>query len=133
MSIIRGRFVQLLGKQWVPYAFPFALFLLLTESARFFPLLSPYLYIAKTIIVGILLWVWRHRYASDFKGSLSWREWMTAICCGLLVLVIWVVSEKYLFQFDKDSWFDPYALGGTKVAAFGLISIRLIGSSIVVP
>ncbi|MCP4341670.1 MAG: CAAX prenyl protease-related protein [Desulfobulbaceae bacterium] len=124
---------QLLAKPWLPYILPFVLFLLLTEPARFFPALSPYLYIAKTILVGALLWFWRHRYAADFSSSLSLRELLTAVFCGLLVLVIWIVPEQYLFQVGESTGFDPYALGGSQAAAFGLIGVRLIGSSLVVP
>lgn len=44
---------ELLGKAWLPYVMPFALFLLLTEPARYFPSLVPFLYVAKTALVGI--------------------------------------------------------------------------------
>ena len=127
------RIKQLLEKPWLPYVLPFALFLLLTEPARFFPELSPYFYIAKTILVGALLWFWRHKYAADFSSGLSLSELLTAIFCGLLVLVIWIVPEQYLFQVGESAGFDPYALGESQAAAFGLIGVRLIGSSLVVP
>jgi len=51
-----NRLKPLLEKPWLPYVLPFAMFLLLTGPIRFFPALSPFLYIAKTIIVGALLW-----------------------------------------------------------------------------
>ncbi len=124
---------QLVQIQWVPYVIPFALFLLLTEPARFYPALIPHLYIAKTVLVGTLLWFWRHRYAADFSLGLSHREILTAFCCGLLVLVIWIVPEKYFFQVGQSSGFDPYAMSESLTAAIGLISVRLIGSSVVVP
>lgn len=122
-----------MAKPWLPYVLPFALFLLLTEPARFFPELSPYFYIAKTILVGALLYFWRYRYADDLSPRLSSIELLTAIFCGLLVLVIWIAPEQYLFQIGESAGFDPHALGGSQAAAFGLLGVRIIGSSVVVP
>lgn len=133
MKIQNGSLKRLWEKPWLPYALPFGLFLLLTEPARFFPALIPFLYIAKTFIVGTLLWCWRHKYAADFSSNLSLRELLTAFGCGLLVLIIWILPEEYLFQVGQSSGFDPYALGGSQAAAIGLIGVRLIGSSLVVP
>ena len=133
MTTSANWFKRLLEKTWLPYVLPFALFLLLTEPARFLPVLTPYLYIAKTVLVGALLWFWRHKYKADFSTDLSFRDMMTAVCCGLLVLLIWIVPEKYLFQVGESAAFDPYGLGGSQVAAIGLIGLRLIGSSVVVP
>jgi CAAX prenyl protease-like protein len=129
----RNHLQQLWQKPWLPYVLPFVLFLLLTEPARFFPALSPYLYIAKTVFVGALLWFWRKRYSADFSTGLSFKEFLTAFSCGLLVLVIWIVPEEYFFQVGQGAAFDPYALGESPAAAMTLISVRLLGSSLVVP
>jgi len=120
-------------KPWLPYVLPFALFLLLTEPARYFPSLVPFLYTAKTIIAGSLLWFWRRKFTADFCRDLTFTEIITAFGCGILVLVIWIVPVDYLFQISRSSGFDPYALGGSKAAAMGLIGVRLFGSSLVVP
>ena len=122
-----------LSKPWLPYVLPFALFLLLTEPSRYFPALVPFLYIAKTIIVGTLLWFWRNRYSADFSSPLPVKEVGIAVACGLLVLVIWIVPESYLYQFDPGAGFDPYALTGSNASAIALIGVRLIGASVVVP
>ena len=133
MRTCEDRLKLLLEKPWLPYVLPFALFLLLTGLVRFFPAWSPIFYISKTIIIGALLWFWRHEYAADLFPGLSFREWLAALFCGLLVLVIWIVPEGYLFQLDQSSGFDPYALGGSKAAASGLIAVRLIGAAVIVP
>ncbi len=133
MRTYTGLIKRLLEKPWFPYVLPFALFLLLTEPGRFFPSLNPFLSIAKTFIVGALLWFWRHKYVADFSSGLSFREFLEALCCGLLVLLIWIVPEGYLFQLKQSSTFDPYGLGESKYAFIGLLAVRLIGSSIVVP
>ncbi len=124
---------QLWGKPWLPYVLPFVLFLVLTEPARFFPALTPYLYITKTILVASLLWFWRRKYAADFSSGLTFGEVLTAVCCGLLVLVIWIVPEGYLFQLEQKSVFDPYGLGDSQEAFIALIAVRLIGASLLVP
>ncbi len=133
LKIPKDRFKRLLDKTWFPYVCPFVLFLLLTEPVRFFPALSPFLYITKTIVVGALLWCWRHEYAADIRPSLSFSEWVTALCCGLLALVIWIAPDEYLFQFGQNSGFDPYAFGWPGAATKGLIAARLIGAGVVVP
>lgn len=124
---------NLLQKTWFPYVFPFALFLLLTEPARYFPTLVPYLYVAKTALVATVLWLWRDKYAEDFSLGLSFSEFTTAVLCGLLVLVLWILPEGYFYQFDPSAGFNPYELTGSKGAAIALIAVRLFGASIVVP
>ena len=133
MRTHEDRLKRLLEKPWVPYVFPFALFLLLTGPVHFFQALSPFLYITKTIIIGALLWFWRHKYAADISPKLSLGEWLTAFFCGLVALIIWVAPEGYLFQFGQDPGFDPYGLGGSKAAESGLIAVRLIGAVVIVP
>ncbi|MCP4693013.1 MAG: CAAX prenyl protease-related protein [Desulfobacterales bacterium] len=124
---------RLWEKPWFPYVFPFALFLLFTGPVQYLPALTPYLYIAKTFIVGALLWFWRREYAADISPGLSPGEWLTALLCGVLALVIWIAPEGHLFQLDQKAAFDPYALGESKAASVFLISVRLIGAALVVP
>jgi CAAX prenyl protease-like protein len=117
----------------VPYVAPFVLFLFLTEPGRFLPSFVPFFYIAKTFLVGGLLWFWRNKYVEDFSSSLSITQALTAIACGLLVLVIWIVPEGSLFQLEQKSFFDPRAIGDSQVAVIGWIGIRLLGAALVVP
>jgi len=133
MITASDRLHELQEKAWFPYVLPFALFLLFTEPARFFPSLVPLLYIAKTILVGGLLWYWRARYKEDFSVRLSPGDWLTALACGLLVLVIWIAPEHYFYKLGGGTGFDPYALADSQGGAIGLIAIRLIGASLVVP
>lgn len=124
---------KFLRKPWMPYVAPFVLFLLLTEPGRFFPGAIPYLYIAKTFLVGTLIWFWRHSYAADFSGGLTVSELLTSIGCGLLVLVLWIVPEGFFFQLEQKTIFDPQGLGESQAAVIGWISIRLLGAALVVP
>ena len=118
---------------WVPYIFPFVLFLLLTGPVRFFPHCSPFLYVTKTILVGGLLWIWRHAYAKDLSGVLSFRKTLAAVSCGLLVLVIWVASDGYLPQIGQNLGFNPFLLTESRGQAIALITVRLLGAAVVVP
>ena len=133
IQICKFRIGQLLKKSWLPYVLPFTLFLLLTTPVYFFPVLKPFFYIAKTVIVGTLLWLWRQQYAADFISGLSIGEGLTAVFCGLLVLVVWIVPEVYLLQFGQNSGFDPHGFGWSQGAVMGLIAVRLIGAAVIVP
>lgn len=122
-----------LDKVWIPYVAPFVIYLLLTEAARHVPALSPHLYIVKTVVAGLLLWNWRPRYSQDLAPRLTLVELFEAIVCGLLVLVIWVAPEDYLFKVGESTPFNPQALGESTTAVVAFIGVRLIGSSLVVP
>ena len=117
----------------IPYVVPFAVFLLLTGSVRFWPALAPFFYIAKTAVVGTLLWLWRRKYAADVSPGLSSRDWATAISCGLLVLVIWILPDGHFPQIGLNTGFDPFGFGWSKAAATALIAVRMLGAVIVVP
>jgi CAAX prenyl protease-like protein len=133
MSSENSQIKALLQKSWMPYVFPFVLFLLLTEPARVFPDMVPYLYVAKTILVAIVLWLWRHKYADDFSLGLTVGEVVTAISCGLLVLFLWIAPEGYFYQFEPGSGFNPYAMTGSQSVAITLIVVRIFGAAVVVP
>jgi CAAX prenyl protease-like protein len=124
---------QLLKRPWLAYVFPFAVFLLLTKLGRILPTWNHIVYIVKTIIVGALLWAWRHEYAADVSQRLSFYNYLSAISCGLIILVIWIVAEGYMPQFGGHSGFNPYAFGWPLAAAKGLIAVRLLGAAVVVP
>ena len=124
---------QLLKRPWLPYVFPFALFLLMTGLSRYFPAWTHLIYISKTIIVGALLWAWRHEYTDDISPKLLFSQCLAAIIAGLLVLAIWTVPEPYLPQFGENMGFNPYAFGWSQTAIYVLIAVRLIGAAVVVP
>ncbi len=133
MSTQKGFIKEWLQKPWMPYALPFALFLLLTEPARFFPDLVPHLYVVKIILVAVVLWFWRHKYVDDFSLGLTVSEVVTAISCGLLVLVLWIAPEGYLYQFEPGSGFNPYTMTESQTVAIALIVVRIFGAAVVVP
>ncbi len=125
--------ITLLRKPWFPYVVPFVLFLLLTELSRIFPEFTHIIYIIKTIFVGVLLWLFRHKYRHDFSGKLSIYKYLAALITGVLVLIIWVAPEEYLFQAGESAGFDPYSFGWSSSYTVVLIAVRIMGASLVVP
>ena len=124
---------KIITKPWMPYVFPFVLFLLLTELARHFPDWSHLLYISKTILTGSLLWFLRHKFTADLSPKLSLSGYLTGVVVGILVLIIWVVPETCFPQFGEQTGFNPYSFGWSKPATLCLIGARLFGAAIVVP
>jgi len=132
--IKRKFFKDLLAKfPWLPYVAPFAIFILLTEPARYFPNWSPWLYISKTVIAAFLLWTFRDYYKEDLSAKLSCRQILEASIVGLLVFGIWIWTEGKLFQLQSKNFFYPYAIGNGTVAFIFWMGFRFLGSSLVVP
>ncbi len=129
----RGNAGPFLLKSWVPYALPFLVFLVFTETGRWLPGLSPYFYIAKIVVTGLMLFFWRNVYLPDFSSKLSPGQFLSAILCGILVLVIWIVPEPYLFKISNPSGFDPHVFGPSRAGALAWLGVRLLGASLLVP
>jgi len=127
------RLQSIVGRQWVPYVFPFIVFMALTEAARYFPDEAHLLYVIKTILVGVILWFWRNAYTSDFAVKMAPAEYLIAIAVGLLVLAAWILPEKLFPQLAGDAAFNPYSFNWHPVVVWALIAVRLIGAAVVVP
>jgi hypothetical protein len=133
IAIMPGRIQALLKSPWVPYVFPFILFMVITEAAGVFPDKAHILYIIKTILVGLMLWYWRKVYASDFALKLNPSGYLIAVGSGLIVLAVWICFENILPQQGVDVVFNPYSFSCPPAAVWALISVRLIGAAVVVP
>jgi uncharacterized protein len=118
---------------WIPYVVPFALFLLITALASYFPERRDIFYIAKTLLVAALLWFWRREYASDLAPGLTAAGYLTATLAGLLVLALWVLPHNFLPRLGTPAGFNPYEFGWPQPAVAGLIFMRLAGAALVVP
>ncbi len=125
---------QIRKHPWLPYIAPFLLFILITEAARWLPpFLSPWLYMIKTLLAILLLWLFRRQYRDEFGTPLSAAQWLAAVCCGLVVLFLWVAGESLLPKVGESTLFSATALGESTAAVTIFISFRLLGSSFVVP
>ena len=94
---------------------------------------QPFLYVLKTVTVGILLWIFRHRYKSDLACCLSLFEVLVSVALGLAVLIIWIKGDGLLPFVGKNSGFNPFAYAGSGLGAGLLIFFRLLGAALVVP
>ena len=113
--------------------FPFGIFLLLTELAKWLPDGAYIIYVTKTIIVGGLIWLFRHQYASDFSYKFSASELIIALLVGVFILIVWIAPENYLPKLDVPKGFNPYGFGLSPIFTKGLIVMRLFGAIIVTP
>jgi hypothetical protein len=76
---------SLLSHPAVPYVLPFAVFLLLTELARWVPNSLLWVYPLKTIVAGGLL-LWFRKTYSEIKPEFS----LLAITVGIVVFLLWI-------------------------------------------
>lgn len=116
----------LLSHPAVPYVLPFAIFLLLTELARWVPGSLLWAYPVKTIVAGGLL-LWFRKTYSEIKPEFS----LLAIAVGVVVFLLWIPLYGGYLLMSEPEVVNPYALAGTW--ALPWIAIRLFGSSVVVP
>ncbi len=117
---------SLLSHPAVPYVLPFAVFLLLTELARWVPNSLLWVYPLKTIVAGGLL-LWFRKTYSEIKPEFS----LLAITVGIVVFLLWIPLYGGYLLMSEPEIVNPYELAGS--LALPWIAIRLLGSSIVVP
>jgi CAAX prenyl protease-like protein len=133
----------------VPRALPFVLFLLIgTFAGQAFPGSEYWLYAAKTIGVGGLLWVWRHRLP-----EMRWAVSIEAIGVGLAIAVLWLGLDGRIPSLGglwdlgvklftgkapaaakaPEVW-NPIAFFKDQPAlGYALLAVRVLGRSLVVP
>jgi CAAX prenyl protease-like protein len=118
--------LAILSHPALPYVLPFALFLFLTELARWIPNSLLWIYPLKTIVAGGLL-LWFRKSYREIKPDFSWL----AIAVGILVFLLWIpLYGGYLLLSEPDI-VNPYELAGAW--ALPWIAMRLFGSTVVVP
>lgn len=110
----------------IPYVLPFAVFLFLTELARWVPNSLLWVYPVKTIAAGGLL-LWFRKTYSEIKPDFS----LLAIAVGVVVFLLWIPLYGGYLLLSEPQIVNPYELAGS--LALPWIAIRLLGSSIVVP
>jgi len=135
-KVERSRWIQIqkiLKEPWAPYIFPFATFIVLTALETCFTDIVFLLYTAKTLIVGLLLWSWRHIYAPDFSIKLRPAGYLIAVLAGLSILLAWISLETILPQLGNAEAFNPYSFDYIPAAVPLVIAFRLIGAALVVP
>jgi CAAX prenyl protease-like protein len=116
------------------YFLPMAVFLVFTWVGGTWPSLYPLTYIAKTVIVAILLiYFWRH------YTKISWSHAWLGVAVGILGVVQWVGMEKLILhlwphypRMSHDAFVPDHAIA-SPAARWGFIALRWAGASLVVP
>jgi uncharacterized protein len=117
----------------VAYVLPMAVFLLLTQAGVHWPGLFVASYVAKTVLVAVLVVCWR-RYT-----RIRWSYWWLGILFGILGIVQWVGMEHALLHMWPNyprlsgAEFNPYQQIASPSMRWAFIAIRWAGASLVVP
>jgi len=128
---------------------PFAVFLLIGALAgKSFAGAEYWMYAAKTVVVGALLWVWRQRIS-----EMRWAVSFEGIAVGVVIAVLWIglsghiPSLEHLWALGRE-WmggakavapkppevWNPVAyFAGNPALGWGMVAIRVFGRSLVVP
>src|SRR4051812_27302052 len=83
------------GPSWLPYGWqylaPMALFLACIQVGATWKPLAPWMYVARTFSVGVLLWLLWRAYT-----KVVWSNLGLAVAVGVVGVVQWVGMEKGL-------------------------------------
>lgn len=133
----------------LPRVLPFALFLLLTGlQGKLFPGSEYWIYAAKGVLAGAILWSWRGRIL-EMRWACSWE----AIVVGLGIAGLWIGLDGRIPSLDRiwgwgrnlvvgtpipaiesDKPWNPVAyFSGNSALGWGFVGVRFFIRSIVVP
>jgi len=120
-------------------AFPFVFFVLLTALQPYAGATGRYwIYLAKSVIVGILLWESRKRIP-EMRWAFSWEGALV----GILMFVVWVklgdafravgLGSFAEWKVSGSAWNPRAAFGPATYASWMFILVRILGSTLMVP
>jgi CAAX prenyl protease-like protein len=128
MTLLRAQFSK---SPLLARVVPFVVFLLLTGMAGQFDGEPRYwIYLAKTVAGGWLLWL-----ARPYLAELKWNLTPIAFLGGIIIVVLWIGLDDVYPKWGKPGpeW-NPHQTFGTNAApAWFFILVRVAGSSLVVP
>ena len=110
---------------------PFLVFLALTFCQGKFGAASAYwFYFAKTLVGAWLVWEMRP-VISEMRWAFSWE----AVVVGVGIFAIWVGLDPFYPHLVKSgvAWNPPGQFGEKSVLAWLMITIRILGSTFIVP
>lgn len=117
--------VSFIREHYVPYVVPFVLFGILTYIPPLFHISRGVIYPLKTVLVAACLIYFWGIYKHEISFSFSWL----AVISGIVVFIIWVLSEG-LYPQIGNSEFNPNShVNG----AYLSIAFRMVGASLIVP
>jgi CAAX prenyl protease-like protein len=119
---------------WVPYAAPFALFLLLTTLESQLPLkFFPIAYALKIALVGGLLIAWRGEFPEARPGGSGWA---IATALGIVLCLIWVWIDPHTPHakfLGARIGYNPSREISTITGVWFFLAVRFLGLVVVVP
>ena len=110
---------------------PFGIFLVLTScQGSFFAGSEYWLYLGKTLVGAVLLWLMRPAIA-EMRWKFSWE----AVAVGVAVFALWVGLDDFYPKLGKGgaAWNPHTQFGNNSALAWLFIVTRLAGSALVVP
>ena len=119
------------NQAWFPRVFPFAVFMLFVMVESMFTSDVYLIYIAKSIIVGLILLRFRSKY-SEINLSASVKDICIAVVFGIIVFILWINITWDFAILGEVRNNNPYKLL-SKQAFYIAIFFRIFGSAIVVP
>ncbi len=112
---------------------PFAVFVILTflgGEAFFGPASAYWLYLVKTVVAAWMLWEARP-FIPEMRWAMSWE----AVVVGVVIFAIWVgLDGLYPRLSNLGPGWDPHRqFGQGSAAAWFFITVRIVGTTLVVP
>ena len=120
---------------WLPYAAPMVLFLMLTALEGYLPLaLYPFVYGIKALLVLIALLI----CARAWKGELRWDGKAVAlgILVGLLGLWLWLKLDALQpagWSLGKRTAYNPFQEIANPTLRYSFLTVRFVGLALLVP
>jgi CAAX prenyl protease-like protein len=117
----------------VAYFLPMATFLAFVWVGGNWPALYPAAYFARTIIVGVMLWLFWPHYT-----KVRWNYWWLGLIVGVVGIFQWIGMQLFLQRYSEffrpgENVFDPTKVYSSPAMLWTFIAMRMIGAVIVVP
>lgn len=128
MTFLRAQFSQ---SPLLARAAPFVVFLLLTGLAGQFEGAPRYwIYLAKTLVGGWLLWL-----ARPYLPELKWNFTPLALAGGVLITALWIGLDDFYPKWGQPGppWNPHLMFGADAALAWFFVVVRFAGSVLVVP
>ena len=117
------------------YLVPMGTFLLFTQAGVTWRHLYPITYVAKTVVVAVLLVLFRRRYT-----PVRWDFWWLGAALGVVGIVQWLAMQLLLQRHigffhppDAKDVFDPFRDIASPSLRWAFIAVRLAGATLLVP
>jgi CAAX prenyl protease-like protein len=117
------------------YLVPMGTFLLFTQAGVTWRHLYPLTYVAKTVVVAVLLVLFRRRYT-----PVRWNFWWLGVALGVIGIVQWLGMQLWLQRHvaffhppDAKDVFDPFRDIASPGLRWAFVGVRLAGATLLVP